>query len=297
MSKAKLFITGATGFIGRALCKQLQSRFAITALTRDPQKATGILGPDMTFCSNVPDLQDTEVVINLAGEPIANRRWSDHQKRRIERSRWQLTEELVAAMAPKPPKVFISGSALGYYGPQPADAIVSEDYTAITDDFGHRLCAGWEQRALKAQAFTRVCVLRTGVVLGNGGGLKKMLLPFKLGLGGPIGNGEQIMSWISLDDMVAAIMLLLARDDLSGAFNCTAPNPVSNKVFAQTLGQLLHRPAVLPMPAFIPKLLLGEGATLLLDGQQVLPKRLLEAGFNFQQQELRQALNVALKAL
>lgn len=297
MSKPQLFITGGTGSIGRALVAALKGRFAITALTRNPDKARALLGEDISLCANVPDLTGMDAVINLAGEPIADKRWSQHQKRRLESSRWQLTEELVNAMAKAPPRVFISGSAIGYYGPQSPDTIVTESYSAITDDFAHRLCAGWEQRALKAQEFTRVCLLRTGVVLGKGGGaLHKMLLPFKLGLGGRIGSGEQMMSWISHTDMVAAILFLLDREDLSGAFNCTAPNPVSNSELTQALGRALGRPTLLPMPPLAAKLLLGEGATLLLDGQKVIPKRLLEAGFVFQHPELDGALAAQLRA-
>ncbi|MED5524218.1 MAG: TIGR01777 family oxidoreductase [Pseudomonadota bacterium] len=294
MTKDRLFITGATGFIGKALCQQLKDRFAITALVRDQDKARQLLGPEVELCANVPDLSGVQVVINLAGEPIAAKRWSEHQKKRITQSRWQLTEELVTAMSASPPRVFISGSAIGFYGPQDPDTLVTESYTAISDDFGHRLCKGWEERALKAQEFTRVCVLRTGVVIGQGGALERMLLPFKLGLGGPVGSGRQIMSWISHHDMVAAILFLLERSDLSGAFNCTAPTPVSSRDFAKTLGAVLGRPALLPMPAFVPKLLLGEGATLLLDGQKVLPKRLLEAGFEFRYPELAEAFKAAL---
>ncbi|WKE64240.1 TIGR01777 family oxidoreductase [Gallaecimonas kandeliae] len=297
MSKPKLFMTGGTGFIGQGLCQALEGRFAITVLTRDKDKARKRLGPDISLCDRVPDLGGFDAVVNLAGEPIADKRWTPRQKQRMQDSRWRLTEELVAAMAQAkaPPRVFISGSAVGYYGPQPPEVVVSEAFTGVTEDFGHALCAGWEARARQAQGFTRVCLLRTGMVLGrSGGALKKMLPAFRLGLGGPVGKGEQILSWIAHADMVRAIVFLLDRDDLSGPFDCTAPSPVSSRDFAKALGRALHRPALLPLPAFVPKLLLGEGATLLLDGQKVIPKRLLEAGFEFLYPELDRALEAIL---
>ena len=297
MTSARLFITGGTGFIGQALCEALAEHYQITVLTRYPERSHSALPAAVKRVSQVPvSFTEFDAVINLAGAPIADRRWTDARKQLLLDSRFTLTEALVKAMGNGAPRVFISGSAIGYYGAQRAELTLTEETPFDSNDFAHRLCQGWEQRALAATPMTRVCLLRTGLVLGHGGALKKMLPAFRLGLGGQIGSGKQIMSWISLADMVSAIIFLLDNDQLSGAFNCTAPHPVSNRAFTDTLGQVLQRPTWLTVPAWAIKLLLGEGATLLLDGQSVLPQRLTEAGFSFLAPTLEQALGRILAA-
>lgn len=292
----KILITGGTGLIGTALYKKLRNQHQMTIVTRNPNKAYKNLGHDIqtvTAVNQLSNLNDFDAVINLAGEPIADKRWTDKQKQRIEQSRFQTTEQLVElfASSPKPPGVLISGSAIGYYGRQ-GQTPVTEDKHQVHDEFTHRLCAKWEAIALKAQSEqTRVCLLRTGVVLAKqGGALSKMALPFKLGFGGPIGDGQQMMSWIHLDDMVDAIIYLLHQDTAAGAFNATAPNPVSNNEFSQTLANVLHRPCIFRVPAFVMKGLLGEMADMILTGQAVLPDRLEQSGFQFRHRELKEAL-------
>lgn len=293
-----VLITGATGFIGSALTAQLlhHSR-QVTALTRDPQAARATLDDGVTIIgdlSELTDLNHIDAVINLAGEPIANKRWSIRQKQRIEHSRWATTSALVRLIRRSdcPPDVFISGSAVGYYGPQ-RDNVVTELTPPSQPDFSQRLCARWEDIALDAQSSaTRVCLLRTGIVLQpSGGALAKLLLPFKLGLGGPIGKGDHYMPWIHLQDMVAGILFLLDNSHCEGAYNLTAPTPVTNKTFARTLGKTLWRPALLPTPPLLLKILLGEMSSVLLGGQNAIPEKLQRHGFRFQYPQLQQALS------
>lgn len=292
----KMLITGGTGLIGSALYRKLHGQHQITVLTRDPNKAHKKLGNQaqtLTSLDTLTDLNDFDAVINLAGEPIANKRWTAQQKQRIEQSRFQITEQLVKlfAQSATPPKVLISGSAMGYYGRQ-GKTPVTEKAHQVHDEFSHRLCAQWESIALQAQSEqTRVCLLRTGLVLAKqGGALAKMALPFKLGLGGPIGDGEQMMSWIYLDDMVDAVIFLLQQNNAQGPYNLTAPTPVSNNEFSQTLANTLHRPCVFRVPAFVMEGLLGEMSEMILTGQAVLPERLQEAGFKFKHRHLKGAL-------
>ena len=235
-----------------------------------------------------------DVVINLAGEPIADKRWSDRQKQRISSSSLDTTQKLIAyfkAMEHKP-KLFISGSAIGYYGVAENSDIVDETGSG-DESFSSQLCQQWETTALQAEALgIRTCLLRTGIVLGKGGGaLRKMLPPFKMGLGGKIGNGQQWMPWIHLDDLVGIILYCINHDHLKNAINGTSPNPVTNRAFTKALGQALKRPTVLPMPSIVVKLLMGQmGEELLLAGKKVLPTKILDAGYQFQYQELEKAL-------
>lgn len=292
----RILITGATGLIGRRLTQQLLTqRHSITALTRDPQRAQHVLGADVTFWSTLNDRQSLDgfdAVINLAGEPIADKRWSSAQKQRLCRSRWEITETLsrLIAASETPPAVFISGSAVGYYGDQGA-ALVTEEETPH-DEFTHRLCARWEALAQAAASErTRVCLLRTSVVLApDGGALAKMLPLYRLGLGGPIGDGRQYLPWIHIDDMVTAIHYLLTTDGLSGPFNLAAPYPVHNDQFSATLAKVLDRPAFLRVPAFAIRLIMGEAAVLVLGGQRAIPQRLELAGFRFRFFDLEEAL-------
>ena len=291
----KILLTGGTGLIGSALVRQWRGQHQLWVLTRTPSRAKALLGPDVTAVDALTeiDFNQLDAVINLAGEPIADKRWSEKQKQRLCQSRWDLTEQLVQAIsdAQTPPSVLISGSAIGIYGRQDA-SLIDEDFHHFHNEFTHQLCQRWEQIALQAQSDkTRVCLLRTGIVLADkGGALAKMLPPFKLGLGGRVGSGEQYMSWIHLTDMLRLIEFLLQHPTLTGVFNATAPTPVTNAEFSQTLARVLKRPALLPVPAFMLKLLLGELSDLLLTGQRVLPANLVKAGFEFKFATLAPAL-------
>lgn len=283
-----IFITGGTGLIGRHLIPALlrDASTKITVLTRDAIKAKASL-PDnvalVTSLDDTLDFDDVDAVINLAGEPIADKRWSETQKTRICESRWQITQQLTDKInaAKQPPATFISGSAIGFYGRQ-GDKLVTEAFTEVHHEFTHTVCEKWERIALQASQKNRVCLLRTGVVLsGDGGALSKMRLPFSLGLGGRIGDGNQYMSWIHINDMVAAILFLLKHKNCEGAYNLTAPTPVTNSEFVKAYAASLGRPAIFPMPALALKLLMGEAADLLLTGQRVVPQKLVDAGFKF----------------
>ncbi|SEH71713.1 hypothetical protein SAMN05660691_00975 [Rheinheimera pacifica] len=290
-----ILLTGGTGLIGSALVKHWLNQHKLVVLTRNPAQAQQQLGPEVRTVQSLQqvDFNQIDAVINLAGEPIVGKRWSDAQKQLLCDSRWAITEQVVGAIkaASTPPSVLISGSAIGIYGRQ-QQQFIDEDYQPFHAEFSSELCQRWEQLALAAQsANTRVCLLRTGIVLANeGGALKKMLLPFKLGLGGRIGNGEQYMSWVHLQDMLRLTDFLLQHPTLTGPFNATAPNPVTNAEFSQQLAKVLHRPAILPMPAFVLKLMLGEMADLLLTGQRVIPAKLQHAGFAFKYSQLSDAL-------
>ena len=290
-----IFITGATGLIGSHLCQQLLAEHQLTVLSRSPDTATQLLGAGILAVDSLAnvDFNTVDCVINLAGEPIVNKRWSDKQKQRLLDSRIVLTQQISTAIqySQTPPHTFISGSAIGFYGRQD-NTLIDESFTAVHPEFSHKLCEAWEQAAFAAQsANTRVCTLRTGIVLAKqAGALAKMLPPFKLGLGGPIGNGEQGMSWIHIDDMVRLILFVLETKNLSGAINATAPNPVSNKEFSHQLGQALARPAFIPMPSLLLKLVMGEMADLLLYGQFVEPKKLQTQQFTFNYPKLPDAL-------
>lgn len=296
----RLLITGGTGFIGSALVKQLKSKYKISVLTRNALNAHNKLGHDiecLTDLSQLQSLDKFDLVINLAGEPIADKRWSDKQKQAICDSRWKITQQLVELLdsSTQPPKCFISGSAIGFYGRQANDIEVNEEHQQINDEFTHQVCQRWEQLAAQAQASTRVCILRTGVVLGKQGALAKMLPAFQFGLGGPISHGQQMMSWIHIDDMVDAIIHLIDNEDCDGVYNCTAPNPVNNLTFSQTLSQVLNRPCFFTVPAPVLKLALGEMSDLLLTGQAVVPNRLIDSKFHFHYPELAGAFRQILK--
>lgn len=291
-----VLITGGTGLIGKHLCELLKSQHQIYVLTRTPSKAQQILGTDIKVVSKVNDIDfnTLDCVINLAGEPIANKRWTDKQKAIISNSRIKLTKQLSHAInqAETPPSVFISGSAIGYYGRQSTRAI-DESYTDVHDEFSHQLCLKWEQAAQQAQSSnTRVCLLRTGIVLDkHQGALSKMQPAFKFGLGGAIGDGNQGMSWVHIDDMVALINFVIENEAIDGIINATSPNPVSNKEFSHQLGKVLNRPVKLTVPVWFLNLTMGEMAELLIYGQYVKPTKLLNNGYNFRYPNLPEALN------
>ena len=238
-------------------------------------------------------LEGADAVINLAGESIGAGRWSAARKQRIEDSRVQATRSLVEAIAASsaPPPVFISGSAVGYYGPC-GDEVVTEESPAGADFLAH-VCATWEAEAARAASSSvRVVRLRTGLVLDRrGGALPRMLLPFKLGAGGPLGSGRQYWPWIHIDDWVNLVRWAIVTPALSGPVNVTSPNPVTNAEFARSLGRAMHRPAFLPTPGFALRLMLGEMADgLLLSGQRAVPAKALDAGFAFRYPQLDDAL-------
>lgn len=291
MSKS-ILITGGTGLIGRTLVKSLHKQYAITVVTRDPNRAIRLLGENVK-CITAEELRSVDqfdAVVNLAGEPIADKRWTDAQKARICQSRWKITQQLVDLInnSSNPPAVFVSGSAIGVYGRQ-GDTVITEEFTDFHDEFSREVCQKWEGIALEAN--TRVCVLRTGVVLSDeGGALAKMLMPFRLGLGGPIGSGTQFMAWIHLDDMVNGIQFLLENDETKGVYNFTAPNPNTNHFFSLALAKRLERPCIFRVPAFVLKTLMGESSDLVLFGQKVVPQKLIDNGFKFAFPTLKTAL-------
>ena len=292
-----ILITGGTGLIGRALIQHLHAD-RIIVLTRNLASAAKRLPQNIELVTTLADVNfdELDVVVNLAGEAIVDKRWSSAQKDIICQSRWQVTQSLVEKMqsATKPPHCFISGSAIGFYGRQNASAI-DENHQNVYNEFSHHICKKWEDIALSAQSDkTRVCILRTGIVLANNGGaLQKMLPAFKFGLGGPIADGKQFMSWIHIDDMIAVILAAIYQPSLTGIINATAPMPVSNQEFSKTLSKVLSRPCIFRVPAFMLRILMGESADLVLYGQNVLPQKLLKNNFKFQYP----ALQVALKQL
>lgn len=296
----RILVTGGTGFIGRSLCAAcISSGHDIVVLSRSPERALRVCSPSVTAISDLSALPDSEhfdAIVNLAGEPIFGRRWSAARKQVLSDSRVGVTGQIVAfiARADRKPAALLSGSAIGFYGDQ-GDLVLDEASRAI-DDFSHRLCAAWEDAAVRARDFgVRVCILRTGLVLGNSGGLlQRMIPPFKLCLGGRLGDGRQWMSWIHLDDQIRAITALLESADVSGTFNLTAPKPVTNSEFTSCLAAHLHRPAWFHLPAWFLRLLFGEMADLLLASQRVIPRRLTEANFQFRHESLESALGEAL---
>lgn len=293
-----ILITGASGFIGRQLVERLAPHHQLTLLTRSVQQTLRILGNQHHYLESLDalsDLNHIDAIVNLAGEPIVAKRWSKNQKQRICDSRWDITARLTQLIqqSSNPPKIMVSGSAVGYYG-RHDDKLLDESSGAHVE-FSHDICRKWEQEALNANTEqTRVCIIRIGIVLGKGGALEKMLPPFKLGLGGPIGHGRQGMSWIHVQDLISLIDFLLSQEHCKGVFNATAPNPVSNAVFTKALGKALNRPALITTPPLALRLAMGEMSELLTEGQFVYPKRALEAGFQFQFSDLDNALTDVL---
>ncbi len=296
----KILITGGTGFIGSALTRSLIVQgWEVTVLSRNPDSVEKICGTGVKSLNHLNQLNPEDsyqVIINLAGAPIFAARWSDARKQIIRDSRISLTQQLVECMARMTvkPELLISGSAIGYYGDQ-GDVVLTEQ-SAAREDFSQKLCADWESEAKKAAQFgVRVCLIRTGLVLAEGGGLlQRMLLPFRLGLGGRLGDGQQWMSWIHRQDWIAIAQTMIADTSMQGAYNATAPNPVTNSEFTRMLAQCLKRPALFPVPAWLLKILLGEMSGLVLGSQRVIPERLLVQGFKFQYPDLSSALSQVL---
>jgi hypothetical protein len=291
----QIFLTGGTGLIGRALCAALLAQnHQLTVFSRRPEQVASLCGSNVMAVNSLARWQPEhcDAVINLAGEPIVDARWTASRKNSLWNSRVLLTQQLLERIQRSEvrPRVLLSGSAIGYYGD--CGAQVLDESSSAGGDFSAQLCQAWEQAALSAQDLNlRVCCLRTGLVLAPKGGLLgKMRLPFQWGLGARLGNGEQFMSWIHIDDYVAMVLKLLTDDQANGAFNMTAPHPVTNAEFTQTLAQALHRPSFLFAPKRALQWLLGERAALMLEGQRVLPKKIQQQGYVFQYPQLVSAL-------
>ncbi len=297
----KVLITGGSGFIGQALCRTLiAAQHQPLVVSRSPEKAAKALPVGVIARARVADFADEapEAIINLAGEPIAEGRWTEAKKKALIESRVNITREVVdfCSRQEQPPATLISASAVGYYGDQGSRDVTEQ--TTPHDEFAHQLCKRWEAEAQRAESLgVRVAILRIGLVLDAGGGMLTKTAPiFKLGLGGKLGNGQQYMPWIHRNDMVGMILFLLERDDLSGAFNASAPNPVTNAEFTRELGRALKRPAVLPAPALALKLVFGEMSRLLLTGAKMLPARMEQAGYPFEYRQLDRALTDIFRA-
>ena len=296
----KIVIAGATGMIGSSLVDRLSNRFDISLvlLSRNPGRELHVANQQWLAWQPGSDgawqrtIDGADAVINLAGEPIAGKRWSTRRKLILRSSRIESTRALVEAIgkAKAKPQTLISASAVGYYGPH-GDERLNEDRKP-GDDFLSRLCVDWENEAKKAEALgVRVSMLRTGIVLAKGAGaLKKMVPPFKMFTGGPLGSGQQWMPWIHIDDEVGLIEFLLDRSDAHGAFNGTAPNPVTMTEFSRTLGGVLNRPSWMSVPPSLLTLMVGEMADMLLTGQRALPEAALKLGFEFKYPHLVDAL-------
>lgn len=297
----KVLVTGATGFVGKVVVRQLlEAGDEVVVLTRNIPKAALTLGSQCKYfqwvdTNELPDakaFEGVDGVINLMGEGIADKRWSDEQKKKIYNSRINGTQRLVEVISKldKKPSVFVSTSAVGIYGSRGAEDITEESTTA--DDFLGHLCKEWEKEASKVKTHVqRLVFIRVGVVLGrNGGALAKMLPPFKMGVGGPLGSGNQYMSWIHIEDLAAMYIEALKNNSMNGPYNGTAPYPATNKEFSTALGKVLKRPAFAPAPAFAIKLAFGEMSVVLLEGQKVLPKKFKDLNFRYRYPTLEMAL-------
>lgn len=299
----KIAVTGATGLVGSRLVEKLnQEGHQILVLTRNPSKAQRVF-PASAF-NNLEIVQYTPTqsgewqksisgcdgVVNLAGEPIGER-WSPQKKQGIMDSRQLGTRKLVEAiaMAESKPKVLVSGSAIGYYGTSETKAF--KETSPAGNDFLAQVCQNWEAEAQKVtESGVRLVILRIGIVLANGGALGKMIGPFKMFAGGPIGSGQQWFSWIHRDDLVNLIYQGLQDSNMSGVYNATSPNPVRMSQLCQTLGEVMNRPSWLPVPDFVLEILLGDGAVVVLEGQQVIPTKTQSTGFSYQYANLKPAL-------
>ncbi|MBD2521068.1 TIGR01777 family oxidoreductase [Nostoc sp. FACHB-133] len=304
----KVAITGATGFVGSLLVQRLHGKgHKIVVLTRNTAFAQKVFPseafPNVEIVAYTPNtsgswqsvIASCDGVVNLAGEPIGEGRWTPERKQEILNSRKLGTQKIVEAIANANPKptVLINASAIGYYGT--SETANFDETSQSGNDFLAQVCQAWEAEATKVKdAGVRLVILRFGIVLGNGGALGKMIPPFKLFAGGPIGSGRQWFSWIHIDDLVNLIMQALTKPEIEGIYNATAPNPVRMADLSQTLGQVMNRPSWLPVPAFAIEALLGDGAIVVLEGQQVLPKRTVETGFEYKYPNLESALRQIL---
>lgn len=296
----RVLVTGATGFVGRALVARLaRSGWQVVAWARAAERARAALGAGVEVvdaAGGAPALaavvDGADAVCHLAGEPLVGERWTEARRRALVASRTETTRAVVEALraATVRPRVLVSASAVGIYG-DTGDRAVDET-AGPGEGFLAELCVAWEASARAAESDSiRVSLARMGVVLGRGGGaLAKMLLPFRMGVGGPVGSGRQWMSWVHLDDLTAMWERALGDEALTGPWNAVAPEPVTSRDFAKALGRALHRPAVMPVPAFALRALYGESASVLLEGQRVLPARLTAVGFGWAHPSLDEAL-------
>lgn len=297
----KYVVTGATGFVGRRLVKALlEKKNEVTVLSRDVTRARAVLPASVQVYAWDPmrepapreAVSGRDAIVHLAGEGVAERRWTKAQKARILDSRVMGTRHLVEAIlaVPNGPRTFIGASAIGFYGNR-AEEILDET-SAPGAGFLSDVCQAWEAETLKVPDYVRRVVVRIGIVLGRGGGALKPLLPlFKLGGGGPVASGRQWMSWIHVDDLVGLLVHAAENDSVRGVVNGTAPHPVRNNEFTKALGKALHRPAFVPAPAFALKLVMGELSDLVLFSQNVLPKAALATRFPFRFPRIREALD------
>ncbi len=303
----KILLSGGTGFIGRSLVERLlEKKHEVTLLTRRPEALQSSFPSTVklkawdgsTLGDWVQEVELCDAIINLTGESIANKRWTSLQKRKIVQSRVHSTRILADAMqaAHNKPSVFINASAVGYYGSVP-EGDVTEAHPCGTG-FLAETCVEWEKEASRANTLgARVVLTRFGVVLAKGGGaLSKILPPFQMFMGGPLGSGQQWFPWVHRDDVTKAILFCCENKNMQGPVNVTAPDSVTMKEFCRTLGKVMHRPSIAAVPAFMLKLMLGEMADMLLEGQKVIPKKLQEAGYKFQYPKLEQALSQIVRS-
>ena len=289
-----IVLAGGSGFLGQKLAKRLhgEGHKTITLTRQRSSRADHVVwNPDGTSSGLERHLDGTDAVVNLAGAGIADQRWSDARKSELRSSRLVATRTLAAAIkaCARPPRVFVSGSGVGYYGAHGDEPIT--EATPAGDDFLARLCVEWEEAARQASPVTRVVIVRSGLALaGDGGALAKMLLPFKLGLGATLGSGRQYFPWIHADDWTAMVSWLIQNDQARGDFNATAPEPVTNRELTKTLARVLRRPAVFVAPPFVLRAALGELASSLLEGQRALPAHAEQLGFRFTHRTLEPAL-------
>ncbi|MEA5598304.1 TIGR01777 family oxidoreductase [Rivularia sp. UHCC 0363] len=305
----KVAITGATGFVGSRLVERLLvENTEVLVLTRDPNRAQKIFPsnayPNVEIAAYTPStsgswqnqIASCEAIVNLAGAPISEGRWTSDRKQSILSSRKLTTQKIVEAIVKSTtkPKVLVNASAVGYYGT--SETAIFDENSTPGSDFLAQVCQEWETEAQKVtDSGVRLVILRFGIVLGMGGALGKMITPFKMFAGGPIGSGEQWFSWIHVDDIVSLILQVINSPEMSGIYNATAPHPVRMAELSTTMGEVMNRPSWLPVPAFAIEAMLGDGAVVVLEGQKVLPQRTLQSGFKYDYPNLKPALEEILK--
>jgi len=306
----KVIIAGGSGLIGRELTSVLiNNGYQVAILSRNPEAVTGIAtGVKLVRWDGITpkgweaELENTTAIVNLTGENLAGSgffptRWTDERKRRIIQSRIDAGKAIAEALKETihKPDVLIQASSIGFYGISMDKSFTEEDKSGA--DFLAEICREWEASSASIDALgVRRVVIRTGVVLTTkGGALPRLLLPYKLYVGGPMGTGRQILSWLHIADEVNAIQFLIENDDAKGIFNLTSPNPVSNNEFGKTIGKVMRKPHFIPVPGFVMKIVFGEVSTVVLDGQRVLPKRLLDSGYIFKYTMLEDALRDLLR--
>lgn len=292
-----IFITGGTGFIGSYLRTMLlQEGHFLTVVTRSPKKYESEKAKNQQFVSwdddLITEMNKADAVINLAGASIFGQRWTEEVKNRIYESRIESTRQIVNAIkkADAPPSVLVSGSAAGYYGDRGEDVL--DESAPAGDDFLAQVCVDWEKEARKVEeAGVRLTIPRIGIVLQQGGGaLEQMVTPFKLGVGGPVGSGDQYFPWIHMHDLCRAFLFAVEEEEIEGAFNLNAPHPVTMRTFADELANQLHRPSLFRVPEFVLQLVLGDAAAPITNSLRLQPKKLQQSGFRFQYEYVTEAL-------